>query len=995
MHRTMTSILRDIDRAACAGVVIGLCAAVALTGCQREGCLGDEPGCVVPSPCDALAFTCEAGSVEVRTIERADDLVAGPWGLGAIGDFRLANDRVVAIIEGLDHPHYLAPSGGNLIDLAGRGRADTMPHMFQAVGVLPGDVVFYEEARILEGDGFAAVQLRGHLDGQPALRVSTRYEVRPCEPGIRVRTEILNDGADAQAWMASDGFYWGGRRNLPFVPGPGRGFHNTSFGLTDINEAFEDAPYMAAATHLDPSQTYAHITCNSRAESGIHSNVVTAVGTTRRIVLPRDYIVFERFIAVGETSSVGSATDVGFEVRRQLFDEPFVTLRGQVKVVGDPGAYLGAGLRASVLVSRGELETPDEQRVRVTHASPGADGRFAVRVPPGATYVLEVEAYGARVDEAEVAVGEDDADAGMLEIPAVGQMTIDVKVDGVTDHAQVLVRPSDDETEARVRGKMFGSFEECAPLLGHPHGGAPACNRALVHGPTTFAVPPGTYDVFANVGPFATAGRAQKIQVKPGETEEVELSLQSLPLQPAGTLSADLHVHGARSFDSSVPEVDRVRAFLAARVEVIASTEHDMVGDYAEGMATIDGARDRLALITGTETTGHILFKFLPDLPYPQVIGHWNFWPIPYEPTEAWRGAAWDELVEPGMLFTRQRDAGWRSDIGVAQLNHPIYPADFGRDLGWTSALGINLLKPLPRTFDGTAPSLFLRTPKGAAFGNADYHVQEVMNGTNNVYFQPYRAFWFYLLNEGIVRAGTANSDSHGLTDDVIGWPRNLVWTDTTVEDFDMVEFNAAVRAGRMIGTNGPVIEISTTDEDGAVHTPGVEAFAPAADARLQISVRAAPWVPVEEVRIYVNGELVRTLTEELAHPADPLGTAGLDRLRTALDLRPLLPGSGDAWLVVEAGRRLEPNVDFDCDGVPDTGDNNRDGTIDWRDVSDRTEAPDEACFAGGPLTEPQAPDDRDSREYLYWSLVADSYPVAFTNPLIFDRDGGGYQGVR
>jgi hypothetical protein len=70
-------------------------------------------------------------------------------------------------------------------------------------------------------------------------------------------------------------------------------------------------------------------------------------------------------------------------------------------------------------------------------------------------------------------------------------------------------------------------------------------------------------------------------------------------------------VHGARSFDSSVPDVDRVKAFLAARVEVIVSTEHEVVGDYAAAMAET-GARDRLALITGTETTGHILHKLLP-----------------------------------------------------------------------------------------------------------------------------------------------------------------------------------------------------------------------------------------------------------------------------------------------------------------------------------------------------------------------------------------------
>lgn len=982
-------------RTGCAGAAVGLIAALVDVGCAREGCLGDDPGCIVPSPCESLAFTCADGSVGVRVIARADELLGGTSALGAIGDFRLENDRIVAIVEALDHPHYLAPSGGNLIDLTTQGGPDVMPHMFQATGLLPGDAAFYDEAQVLEGDGFAALQLRGHLDGHPELRVATRYEVRPCEPGIRVRTELINDGAEPLTWVAADAFYWGGRRELPFVPGPGRGYQHTSFGLSDINEAFEDAPYLLAATHIEPSVTYAHVTCNASFETGFHGVAVTATGTTRRIVMPHDYIVFERFVAVGETRSLGSAGDVAMEVRRQLFDEPFVELRGQVTVVGDPGAYVGSPLRASVLVSRGTAEMDDEQRVRVTHATPEADGTFSVRVSPGSDYVLEVEAYGQRAAEFEVKVGTDDVDAGALEVPAVGQMTVDVTVDGAADHVQVLLHPADDATEERVRGKMFGNFLSCAPLLGHPHGGAPACNRAFLNGPGTFAVPPGTYDVFATVGPFATVARARGVEVKGGETASVSLALESLPLQPAGTLSADFHVHGARSFDSSVPEVDRVQAFLAARVDVIASTEHDVVGDYAEGIAATDAA-DRLVLITGTETTGHILWKFLPDLPYPQVIGHWNFWPVPLKPTEAWRGAAWDELVEPGMLFTRMRDAGWQADIGVAQLNHPIYPLDFGRDLGWPDALEISTLEDLPRTFDGSSQSLFLRTPPGSDFNNADYHTQEVMNGTNNGYFQPYRGFWFYLLNQGVVRAGTANSDSHGLSDNMIGLPRTLVWTDTTVADFDVAIFNKAVRAGAMIGTNGPVIDVRTVDGDGATRTPGVEAFEPAGDAEVEISVRAAPWVPVEEVRIIVNGEVVRTIDgDALARPADPYGTDGLVRLETTVALADLLPASGDAWLVVEAGRRLEPNEDFNCDGIPDTGDNNRDGTIDWRDVDGQTAAPDTACFSGGPLTEPETPTDRESREYLYWAVVADGYPAAFTNPLIFDRDGDGYRGVQ
>ena len=98
---------------------------------------------------------------------------------------------------------------------------------------------------------------------------------------------------------------------------------------------------------------------------------------------------------------------------------------------------------------------------------------------------------------------------------------------------------------------------------------------------------------------------------------------------------------------------------------------------------------------------------------------------------------------------------------------------------------------------------------------------------------------------------------------------------------------------------------------------------------------------------------------------------------------------------MVEAGQALQENADLDCDGLPDTGDNNSDGTIDWQDVEGLEEAPTAACLdSSGPLTNPPAPTDRTSPEYFFHAVVPGGYPLAFTNPLIFDRDGNGFSGV-
>ena len=939
-------------------------------------------------------------SVEIAT--EATGLPGGLSALASPGDVVLRNDRVVAVIDALDHPHYIAPTGGAIVDLATTStNVDGLEHVFQATGLLPGDAARYTELRVIDEPGLAAVQVRGHLDGHPDQPIVTRYELRPCEPGVRVRTEVVNLEPDPAVWTVTDGWYWGGRSNLPFVPHRGVGFDYPEIELSALTDAFRATPYLATLPAAGSPVTYASVACNAERLHGFHSEDVSAAGTEPRVVPFRDFVVFERFIAVADGRSVAPAADVALEVRRQLFDEPWVELRGRVLAGGIEVA--GGEARATIHVARGDAAAPIDERTPVTQVTPADDGTFGARVPAGGSYVLAVDAFGRRVLEQTVTAGADGADAGTIDLADPAELTVNVTLDGAEDHALVLLHPADDATRERVEAHRPGEDDLCAPLLGVPHGDSPACNRVLVLGPTTFAVPPGLYHVYATAGPFATIARAE-ITLTEGAYETVSLALARLPHQPAGTLSGDFHVHGGASFDASIGDFDRVRAFLAANVQVIVATEHDVVHDYADAIAEL-GASERMELVAGVESTGHVLFDLVPDADFPQVIGHWNFWPMTFAPSGPWRGAPWDELVEPGALMTRMAQAGWPAASGVAQLNHPWDEADFGRDLGFPRAIGLDARMPLPATFDGTGPGLFHRVPAGTSFANSDYHAQEVMNGSANRTYLAFRALWFYLLSEGVVRAGTANSDSHALSGSVLGSPRNLVWSDTTLDAFDRAEFDSAIRRGRMIGTNGPVIELTASAGTGETRTPSLEPFEPAPDTVLHLRVTAAPWVPIDEVRIVVNGEVVRTLRDELAHPTDPFADDGLVRFEGDLALADLIDVErGDAWLLVEAGHPLMPAADLDCDGIPDTGDNDGDGVIDGRDVDvDPTPATPlvlDATTAGGctddvgPLRDPPIPTDRDHPGRVFASVVPDGQPAAFTNPLLLDLDGGGYQGV-
>lgn len=987
------------------GVFVCALAALAGTGCE-DSCLGADESCTVSTPCAQIHMECaSANAPHAHRLAPGDPIPRGLDALASPGDVVLDNGVVTAVIDAIDHPHYVAPTGGNLLDLvSASGDDDALTNVFQAVGLLPGDSVHYVSMDIEEGDGFAAVQVHGILDGVPDVRVATRYEIRPCEPGIRVRTEMINRSNEPRVWTLVDAWYWSGREALPFAPGPGRGFEQPGL-VSPISSSWEPFPFMAAAAHSDPAASYFEVACNGDSIYGFHTEQISAVGRPIRVVQPRDYEVFERFIGVVPGRAIAPAADLALELRRQLHGDAYAEIGGTVQIEG--GGVLGDEIRAAIVIAEGAAGTPAEERVPWTQVTPAADGTFRARVPANKHYVLDVRAFGRSVASAETEVGSDAVDVGTITIPGAAELELSVTVDGARDYAQVFVRPADDATEEAVRARLFDGYSECAPLLGSPVGGSPACDRVLVNEVTTVQIPPGRYDVFATAGLFATIDR-ETIEVAGGERGHVDLAIERLAgVKPDGTLDADFHVHGAASFDSTIPDLDRVQAFLAAGIEVLTATDHDVVWSYEDARRALD-ADSRVHVMIGLETTGHILFDLTPGSDLPQVIGHWIVWPLPFTPDGPYRGAPWDELAEPGQLFDRFVEAGWPRDTGIIQLNHPWAAAQFGRDLGFPRAVGVDARVPLPTEYDGTGPGLILRTPPGASFSNIEYHAQEVMNGSANEDLRLHRAYWFYLLNQGIVRAGTANSDSHSLVDSVLGTPRNVVWTDQTLASFDEAAFNREVRAGHMTGTNGPIIELSTTDASGMTRVPSVEAFAPANDAVLSIRVSAAPWVPVDEIRILVNGQVARTISAELMHPTDPFGTDGIVRFEGEVALSEVLPdGDRDAWIVVEAGSPLPMMGDLDCNGIPDTGDNDGNGVVDYRDVDrngdhvvdasdlDELAAPPRACDPDqdkGPQGAPPRP-GRDDAGYGFSVVTPDGYPFSFTNPLLLDRDGGGFAG--
>jgi len=405
----------------------------------------------------------------------------------------------------------------------------------------------------------------------------------------------------------------------------------------------------------------------------------------------------------------------------------------------------------------------------------------------------------------------------------------------------------------------------------------------------------------------------EKQIVDPATTSHVTFTL-SHAVETPGFLAADFHIHARPSFESALqspplPELpDRVLHYVTEGIEVMTSTDHDCVIDYAPTIASL-GLGSLVTSIVGVEATpGLNAFRSASgncdqlgggSPPGSAEPGHWNGFPISpsatYD-TTADTGPDGNHLVTAATIYDMLRGFGDSSTL--VQLNHPYYALGNAANIGWLDKKSFNASVPVPAGWSGSAtPSnAFLRQPSlnsGSATQGIDFDAMELWAGGSVAQGRSTRAAWFSLMNQGFLKVGTANGDSHN-TMTTAGYPRSLVYVGSDdPAALTPKQIAAAVRAGKVIGTTGPIPSISvngagmgelTQDADGTVD--------------VAISVKAAPWVPVEEIRIVVNGVVVQTIPLAAQSPPPTLryeGTVPITLTR-------------DSWILVEAGAALPAN---------------------------------------------------------------------------------------
>jgi hypothetical protein len=169
-----------------------------------------------------------------------------------------------------------------------------------------------------------------------------------------------------------------------------------------------------------------------------------------------------------------------------------------------------------------------------------------------------------------------------------------------------------------------------------------------------------------------------------------------------------------------------------------------------------------------------------------------------------------------------------------------------------------------------------------------DFDAMEILNRFSVDAWLRVRSDWFALLNRGIRITGTGNADSHTAHHERVGYPVNLV----TVAGPDTRSFVAAISEGRVRVSSGPLVELRV-DTGRQTVAPGHQLIRGNDSVVAKIQLRAAPWVPVPEVRLIHNGAVVFQ-TE--------VGGLGPDMTR---EWEVPLSLTADAWLIAEAGWSL------------------------------------------------------------------------------------------
>lgn len=337
-------------------------------------------------------------------------------------------------------------------------------------------------------------------------------------------------------------------------------------------------------------------------------------------------------------------------------------------------------------------------------------------------------------------------------------------------------------------------------------------------------LPPGDYSVSISRG-FEYAIVDTDLTITPGIVAPLAATLNRM-VDTTGFLSFDAHIHSAPSPDSEVSVEDRIRTAVTTGLEVVVSTDHEIITDLTPTVANLN-MKDYVATVIGQEVTA-------------SIPNHTIAYPLDRDSQLVRDFVAWHGK-DIGQIFAAEKAHG-------AQIRTFAHPrGEYLELIKWDRIKG----EP------GDINPAHLGLPADATIWSWDFEAMEYMNGHQEVFRSGIFEDWMSFLNHGHRIAATGASDVHDY--DSPGMPRNYFKSSTdNPAEFNEGEMVAAVKNGQLVVSTGAFARVTVngtaslgetiTDTDGEV--------------QLQVQIEAIPQIDVDHFRVYVNcDEVARIAT--------------------------------------------------------------------------------------------------------------------------------------
>jgi len=808
----------------------------------------DPPAPFAPGDPDGPPQPLAAGPNEARAGRvTAGDLPPVPSGLitWKPGDFVLANDKIAIVIEDVGDSDLYDPWGGRPVGLARvEGGHMVEPSNFGEFFLLTGRSTVLTESVSVIADGSdggpAIVRAIGPLRPLPFIDIlagplptfdldaAIDYELAPGAEHVDIRMRYLSRRVGDLNIASILHALMYTDRTPLFLPSAG---FSTTFGNDEYMGLIDDTATSWAYVPGGGETLRSGLSASGFVGAGTGGFSVPACAVSDRI---------HASIVIG-----GPGLDGVQAATARHLAHPQRVVTGTVTRGGVPAAAVRVhAIDAGV-------------GTYYTRATTDATGAFSLHVPEAAIVRLETFRRGDALAAATVA-------------PSDPSPTIDVAAGG-SIHV-VVTDPAGAALPARVQ--VFPAGGQVVPEVPE-HYGEHRIPAGRLHvefattGDVTMPVPVGTWEVVVSRGYEYELDR-QTVTIAAGAAVEVDATLDRSVSTP-GVLCGDFHVHTDRSNDSADSGLYKVASAVADGLELPVRSDHEWVGDFSAEIAAlgVEAWAKGIASIelTSMEVWGHMgVFPLVPD---PTKVNngapHWQTYPTADNPD------APVELLPPPTVFDTVRA---RPEAPIVIINHPHSGNNYFAYVKLDPATG--MVDP------GSLPDWDTQFSLVEVFNNSDW----LANQGGNV------ADWLGLLRAGRKVFAVGSSDSHGVRNSPVGYPRTCV--DVGTDDprqatGDLVRDRMA--AGHHTISGGIYVSARVGSSG-----PGDTATGLGPTASVDVEIQAATWVDVDAIDVVVDGAIVDTIPV-LPGDADP----GNPVVRWRGSIPVTVGASGNGFVVIAA----------------------------------------------------------------------------------------------